>query len=65
MGYRRCITYNQADESGVSLKAAGFVLVKELESRAGWADSSVKLKGLRDPIGSGGVARRLWECRRG
>ncbi len=63
MGYRRCITYTQADESGASLKAAGFVRVKELAPRASWAESSVKLKGIRDPIGNGGIARVLWELR--
>jgi hypothetical protein len=61
MGYLRIITYTQADESGASLKAAGFVKVKELEARASWAESSVKLKAKRDPVGNGGVARVLWE----
>lgn len=66
MGYRRCITYTQADESGASLKAAGFIRVKELKPRKGWAESSVKGRALRDPIGNGGVARVLWEvCRHG
>lgn len=65
MGYRRCITYTQADECGSSLKAAGFVKVKELEPRASWAGDSVKLKGIRDQIGNGGVARVLWEIVRG
>ncbi len=63
MGYLRCITYTQADESGSSLKAAGFIKVKELEPRGSWAESSVKLKGVRDPVGNGGVARILWELR--
>jgi hypothetical protein len=63
MGYRRCITYTQADESGASLKAAGFVKVKDLPARASWAESSVKLKGIRDAVGNGGVPRILWELR--
>jgi hypothetical protein len=63
MGYRRMITYTQADESGASLRAAGFVLVKTLEPRKSWAESSVALKGIRDPVGNGGVARCLWEIR--
>jgi len=63
MGYRRCITYTQADESGASLRAAGWVRVKELEPRASWAESSQKLRGKRDPVGNGGVARVLWEIR--
>ena len=63
MGYRRCITYTQADESGASLRAAGWVRVKELPPRAGWAESSQKLRDKRDPVGNGGVARVLWEIR--
>ena len=65
MGYRRCITYTQANESGASLRAAGFVRVKELPARKGWAASSVALKDKRDPLGNGGVSRVLWEIRRG
>jgi len=63
MGYRRCITYTQADESGTSLRAAGWVRVRTLEARKSWAESSVALKDKRDPVGTGGVARVLWECR--
>lgn len=33
MGYQRAITYTQADETGASLRAAGWVKVKELEAR--------------------------------
>lgn len=64
MGYQRCITYTQADETGASLRAAGWVQVKELEPRGSWAESSKALAHLRDPIGNGGVARVLWEIRR-
>jgi hypothetical protein len=63
MGYLRCITYTQADESGASLRAVGWSRVKDIEPRQGWAASSVKLRGLRDPVGNGGVPRVLWECR--
>lgn len=63
MGYRRCITYTQHDESGASLRAAGWVKVKDLEARKSWAESSVKLKGIRDEVGNGGVARTLWGVR--
>ena len=63
MGYRRCITYTQADETGASLRAAGWVKLKTLEARKSWAESSVALKDKRDPVGSGGVPRVLWECR--
>jgi len=63
MGYRRAITYTQAEESGASLRAAGWVRVKSIAPRGSWAESSVALKGLRDPVGNGGVERVLWECR--
>lgn len=63
MGYRRCITYTQADETGASLRAVGWLRVKDLAARKSWADSSVTLKGKRDPIGNGGVARVLWEIK--
>lgn len=65
MGYHRVITYTQADESGASLRGAGWVKVKELEPRKSWAESTQgELKDKRDPIGNGGVARVLWEIRR-
>lgn len=63
MGYHRCITYTQYGETGASLRAAGFVRVKDLPPRPGWAASSVELKNMRDPVGNGGVARILWEIR--
>lgn len=66
MGYLRCITYTQHDECGASLRAAGWLKVKDLEARKSWAASTADpvLKGKRDPIGNGGVARSLWEIRR-
>jgi len=60
LGYRRVITYTQAIECGGSLRAAGFIRLKELPARRGWAESSVKLKSIRDPVGNGGVDRVLW-----
>ena len=63
MGYTRIITYTQFDESGSSLKAAGFIKVKELEPRGSWADCSVQMKGKKDPIGNGNVKRILWEIK--
>jgi hypothetical protein len=65
MGYVRCITYTQHDESGASLRAAGWVRVRELQPRKSWAASSKTLAHIRDPIGTGGVARVLWEIRAG
>jgi len=64
LGYLRMITYTQADETGASLRAAGWIRVREIPARGSWAESSVKVKHLKDPIGSGGIARTLWEIRR-
>lgn len=61
MGYRRCITYTQDGESGASLRAAGFVMVKCLSARKSWAESSVSRRNHNDPVGNGGVERALWE----
>lgn len=61
LGYRRCITYTQHAESGASLKASGWIRMKELPARKSWAESSVKLRGIRDPVGNGDVARVRWE----
>lgn len=65
MGYQRCITYTQHDESGASLRGAGWVRVKDLAARKSWGESTAneELKAMRDPIGNGGVARVLWEIR--
>lgn len=60
MGYRKIITYTQRGESGASLRAAGFRCEENLPARDSWADSSVALKGLRDPVGSGGEDRQRW-----
>lgn len=64
MGYRRLITYTQADETGASLRAVGWNRVKELPARKSWAESSVKFRHKKDPVGNGGVARVLWEIKR-
>lgn len=61
MGYAKAITYTQADETGASLRGAGWVKVKELPPRKSWAESSVKHKAAKDPVGNGGVARVMWE----
>lgn len=63
MGYTRCVTYIQGGETGASLKAAGWVKVRDLRARRSWFQSSVLLKSARDPVGTGGVARQLWEIR--
>lgn len=61
LGYQRLITYTQAGESGASLRGAGWQVVAERPARKSWAESSVKWRHKRDPAGSGGVARTLWE----
>ena len=63
MGHRRAITHTQAAESGASLRATGWRRVKDLPARGSWAQSTSdeKLKAMRDPVGSGGVARVMWE----
>ena len=61
LGYTRLITYTQAEETGGSLRGAGWSVVAERPARGSWAESSVKLAHLRDRIGSGGVQRTLWE----
>lgn len=60
MGYVRCITYTQYGECGASLRASGFVKLKDLAPNNGWGCVTRP----RDDIGSGGVARSLWEIRR-
>lgn len=49
MGYRKCVTYTRADESGASLRAAGWVREEELDARPDWTTSSVKHRAVRDP----------------
>lgn len=61
MGYRRMVTYTQAEESGSSLTAAGWVKLRDLPARKSWVDSSIALRAIRDPVGNGGVERALWE----
>lgn len=64
MGYDRGTTYTQGDEDGRSLHAAGWVKVADLEPRASWAESSVKLAHIRAPEGTGGVPRARWQIGR-
>lgn len=77
MGYRRMLTYTQADESGASLRAAGMVKVADLPARKNWQDSTgdARLNAMRsvdkrdlfdvdERQDTGGVARQRWEIRR-
>ena len=65
LGYTRAITYIEKGEGGASLRAAGWVKVRDIPARASWAASTADeaLRAMRDPIGSGGVERELWEIR--
>jgi hypothetical protein len=60
MGYRRLITYTRAEESGVSLRAAGWLLIAERSPRKNWANSSKTLRHLRDFTEPEGIQRNLW-----
>jgi hypothetical protein len=62
MGYTRVFTYTQVDETGVSLRAAGFRRDADLPARGSWKASTKdkKLKAMRDEEGNGGVARTRW-----
>ncbi len=40
LGYRRVITYTQADESGSSLRASGFKVIAQRPERVGWSAPS-------------------------
>lgn len=62
MGYRSIITYTQEGESGSSLRAAGWRLVRTIKARGSWASSTKdeRLVAMRDSKGHGGVARVLW-----
>lgn len=63
MGYRRIVTYTQAGESGASLPAAGFRLVKTIPARRSWGESSIMRRAGRTHD-FGGIERLLWEiCR--
>jgi hypothetical protein len=60
MGYVRCITYTQHDETGASLRAVGWRRVKDLPPNKGWSVPSRQ----REDIGSAGIARVLWDISR-
>lgn len=57
LGYRRLITYTQADESGASLRAAGWKVIAERPVRTGWTTPSRP----REDRGQDKMPRRLWE----
>ena len=60
MGYERIVTYTQQEESGASLRAAGFVEAAKLPTRKGWSTPSR----LRDNGVYQSTNRVRWELRR-
>jgi hypothetical protein len=58
LGYTRVITYTQADESGASLRAAGWYVVASRPSRPGWHAPSRP----RDNAKYETTERTLWEA---
>ena len=58
LGYRRVITYTQANESGASLRAAGWKVIAERPARVGWSVPSRP----RDDSDYRSVPRQLWEA---
>jgi hypothetical protein len=58
LGYRRVITYTQADESGASLRAVGWKVIAERPARAGWSAPSRP----RDNDTYHPTTRQLWEA---
>jgi hypothetical protein len=58
LGYRRLITYTQADETGASLRAAGYRVLAERPPRAGWDAPSRP----RDNGSYLSTTRTLWEA---
>lgn len=57
LGYRRLITYTQHDETGSSLRAAGWRVLAERPARAGRTAPSRP----REDRGVDGIPRALWE----
>ena len=58
LGYRRLITYTQREETGTSLRAAGWRIVAERPARPGWSVPSRP----RQDRGVDAMPRTLWEA---
>jgi hypothetical protein len=58
LGYTRVITYTQADESGASLRAAGWKVLASRPARKGWSTPSRP----RDDARYMTSERTLWEA---
>lgn len=57
LGYWRIVTYTQADESGASLRAAGWKVIAQRKARKGWSTPSRP----RDDARYMTSERTLWE----
>lgn len=57
LGWSRLVTYNEADETGASLRAAGWRVVGERPPRPGWDTPSRRRGNVLDP-----TPRTLWEA---
>lgn len=58
LGYGRLVTYTMGNESGVSLRAAGWRVIAELSARKGWSIPSRP----REDHGIDAIPRTLWEA---
>lgn len=58
LGYRRLVTYTQAQEGGASLRAAGWRVIAERPARTGWSAPSRP----RDNGRYETATRQLWEA---
>jgi len=58
LGYQRLITYTQADETGASLRAAGWRVIAQRSARKGWDAASRP----RDNATYLSTGRTLWEA---
>lgn len=58
LGYRRLVTYTQGDESGASLRGAGWRVIAERRPRPGWDMPSRR----RVSHGNDNIPRTLWEA---
>lgn len=58
LGYRRVITYTQAEEGGASLRASGWKVIAERPVRKGWDTASRP----RDNSTYRNTQRQLWEA---
>lgn len=59
LGYRRLITYTEADESGASLRAAGWRVVAERPPRKGWDTPSRRRENPGRPAPPAQIAQVL------